>query len=86
LKNPSLYNGLVEAHERIRKYFGSEAQPVLDLVKGFEGDDDVRLFVFIPTTLPPDEALDTLDELYEQWWLVRLSAVQPKSSIDVEYV
>ncbi|PLS84759.1 MAG: hypothetical protein CYG60_16210 [Actinobacteria bacterium] len=83
---PSLSNLLTDAHDKIRKYFGSDAHAVLEMVKGRETDDDERLFVYIQTELSSDEALDRLDDLYEQWWLDALSGVRPKLSIDVEYV
>ena len=84
--NSSLYKLLEEAHERIRKYFGPDARVVLDAIKDSEMDENERLFAFIQTSLSADDALDHLDELYEQWWLDRLSTVQPKMSIDVEFV
>jgi len=83
--NPSLPGLLERAHDKIAEHFGSDVHAVLDLVKGFEADDDKRLFVFVQTDLDVDEALDRLDALYEQWWIKALSAVQPKLSIDVEY-
>lgn len=85
-KNPSLRGLLARAHNKIREYFGSDVHAVLEMVKGFEADDDERLFVFIQTELSSDEALDRLDELYDRWWLGTLSGVQPKLNIDVEYV
>ncbi len=85
-KHPPLASVLKEAHERIRKYFGQDARVVLDAIKDSEMDDNERLFAFVQTNLSADDALDRLDELYEQWWLDRLSMVQPKMSIDVEFV
>lgn len=85
-ENPFLFDLLVKAHDKIREYFGSDVQAVSEMVKGFEADDDERLFVFIQTELSSDEALDRLDELYERWWLDALSGVRPKFSIDVEFV
>lgn len=85
-QHPSLSSLLTDAHDKIRKYFGPDAHAVLDVIKDGEMDDRERLFVFIQTDLPVDEALDSLDELYEQWWLGALSGVRPKLSIDVEFV
>lgn len=85
-ENPSLCGLLKEARDKIAEHFGDEVLVVLDLVKGFEADDDERLFVFVQTELSPDEALDHLDELYEEWWLGALATAQPKFSIDVEYI
>lgn len=84
--NPSLTKLLEEAGERIRKYFGPDVRVVLDIIKDSEMDDHERLFVFVQTDLSVDDALGYLDELYEQWWLDALSTVQPKISIDVEFV
>lgn len=85
-QNPSLPSLLWDARGKIYEYFGSDVYAVLEMVKGFEADDDERLFVFIQTELSSDEALDRLDELYERWWLGALSGVRPKLNIDVEYV
>ena len=83
---PSLFNLLKEAHEQIRKYFGQDVRVALDAIKDGEMDDSERLFAFVQTELSADDALDRLYELYEQWWLDALSGVQPKMSIDVEFV
>lgn len=84
--HPSLHKPLEEAHERICKYFGPDTRIVLDAIKDSEMDNNERLFAFVQTELSADDALDRLDELYEQWWLDRLSTIQPKMSIDVEFV
>lgn len=85
-RHPSLCSLLTHAHDKIRKYFGPDTCAVLDVIKDNEVDDVERLFIFIQTDLSADEALDRLDELYEQWWLDALSTVRPKLSIDVEFV
>ncbi len=85
-QHPSLSSVLTDAHDKIREYFGSDTHAVLDVIKDSEMDDHERLFVFVQTELSADDALDRLDELYEQWWLGALSAVRPKLSIDVEFV
>jgi len=84
--HPSLCDVLEEAREKIARFFGPDVDLILDLVTGFEADDDKRLFVFVQTDLAVNEALDRLDALYEQWWIDALSRVSPKLSIDVEYL
>lgn len=83
---PSLYSLLTDVHDKVHEYFSLDAYAILDVVQDSEVDDAERLFVFIQTDLSADEALDRLDELYEQWWLDALSAVWPKLSIDVEFI
>lgn len=85
-QNPSLFNLLMNARDKIREHFGSDAHVVLEAVKGLEADNDKRLFVFVQTESSSDEALDRLDELYEKWWIDALSTARPKLSIDVEYI
>lgn len=84
--NPALFEMLRVARDKIAEYFGPETCAVLDVIKDNEVDDDERLFVFIQTTLGADEALDLLDELYERWWLDALAEIQPKLSMDVEFI
>ena len=85
-QNPFLTELLLVAPGKIRKYFGSGPQLALKVVKDPEVGKDRRLFVLIRTELHPEDALDRLDELYDDWWLDMLSRANHKLSIDVEYV
>jgi hypothetical protein len=69
--HPSLEKLLIEAHGKIREYFGSDASAALEVFTDYEGDDGDKgpLFAIIDSSLPPDEAFDRLDRLDEEWWL-----------------
>jgi hypothetical protein len=85
-ENAFLGRLLFTAHERIREYFGPGVRLDVKVVKDPEVGEDRRLFVLIRTEMHPDDALDRLDELYDNWWLDVLSKADHKMSIDVEYV
>jgi hypothetical protein len=85
-QNLFLIDLLLIAHGKIRKYFGTGPRLDLKVVKDPEVGEDRRLFVLIRTKLHPEDALDQLDELYDDWWLDALSKADHKMSIDVEYI
>lgn len=85
-RNPALNDVLRKARDEIAEQFGPETCAVLDVIKDGEMDNKERLFVFVQTSLGADEALDSLDEFYERWWLDVLSRIQPKVSVDVEFI
>jgi hypothetical protein len=85
-ENAFLGSLLFLTHKRAREYFGPGVRLAVKVIKDPEVGEDRRLFVLIPTEMHPDEALDRLDELYDDWWLDVLSKADHKMSIDVEYV
>ena len=85
-ENAFLGGLLFITHKRVREYFGPGVRLDVKVVKDPEVGEDRRLFVLIRTEMHPDEALDRLDELYDDWWLDVLSEANHKMSIDVEYV
>lgn len=84
-ENPSLRNLLIEAHNKIREYFGSDTPVALDVLREPDAKNGGRLFVLILTTLRPKEALSRLDELDRGWWLGALSQARGKVTIDIDY-
>ena len=65
---PHLIPLLNEAADVIPRYFGENAQPVLEVFFGREFDDQIgQLFAEIRTSLD-DEAYDRLERFDEEWW------------------
>jgi hypothetical protein len=82
---PFLVPLLGEAHDKIGEYFGPHPKVVLEVVTDPEADDDRRLFVFNQTSPPPDETLDRLDRLDDDWWLDAGDRGEGKFCLDVEF-
>ena len=80
---PFLISLLLEAYSKIGNYF-PYPQVFLEVVTDPEAFDDYQLVVSIATNLDPDEAVDTLERLDEDWWLDALDRAQGKLCIDVE--
>jgi hypothetical protein len=75
---------LKEAYDEIRKYFPS-AVLILDILIDPEATDEKELAILIRTSLHPDEALDRLDLLDEEWWLDASLDTGEKLSIHLEF-
>jgi hypothetical protein len=83
--HPFLVPLLVEAYGKIAAYFEPQPEVVLEVVTDPEADDDRRLFVFIQTSLLPEEALDRLDRLDDDWWLDAGDRGEGKLCLHVEF-
>ncbi len=77
---------LFEAYIQIEQHFRSNPQVFLQVVTDPEAADDRELFIFIGTNLPPDEALDRLDRLDEEWWFDAMDSSKGGLCIDVEFL
>jgi len=66
--NPYLLPLLMEAYSRIRNFFPSE---ILFLEVATDPDEigDKQLVIYICTDLSPQEAIDKLNQLDDNWWL-----------------
>jgi hypothetical protein len=83
--HPFLVPLLVEAHGKIDEYFGPQSDVVLEVVTDPEADDDRELFAFIQTHFPPEETLQKLDRLDQEWWLAASHRSKNKLCIHVEH-
>ena len=83
---PFLVPLLVEAYDKIGEYFGSNPAVVLEVVTDPEADDDRELFAFIQTNCAPEEALDRLNRLDQEWWLDASDRSEGKLCIHTEFV
>ena len=81
---PSLIPLVVEAHERIRDYFGSSTELVLEVITDPEATEDYELVIFVRTNLSPDDAFSKLEQLDEEWWLDASSEIREKLCIHME--
>lgn len=75
---------LVEASEIIPRFFPKGTKVALRLIPDREAMAHEDLFGIIHTSLPPDEALDRLDQLDEAWWLATAVSARGKLTLDVE--
>ncbi|MCI0692184.1 hypothetical protein L0337_09300 [candidate division KSB1 bacterium] len=75
----------METYDKIGNYFGPQPEVVLEVVADPEADDDRELFTFIRTSLPPQEALEKLDQLDENWWLDAGDQADGKLCIHLEF-
>lgn len=82
---PFLVPLLVEAHDKIGEYFEPQPEVVLEVVADPEADDERELFAFIQTSLLPEEALDRLERLDDDWWLDAADRGEGKLCLHVEF-
>jgi hypothetical protein len=82
---PSLIPLIVEAHKRIRDYFGSSTELVLEVITDPEATEDYELVIFVRTNLSPDDAFSMLEQLDEEWWLDASSEMREKICIHMEF-
>lgn len=66
-KHPFLVPLLLEAPARIRQYF-PDSPLFLQYVPDPESDDE-KLVAYIATNLAPEEAIDTLEQFDDNWWV-----------------
>ncbi len=60
---------LFEAYPHLLEHFGPDLKVMLKVVGDPEAEDVERLFAYLLTSLPPEEALIRLDSLDEEWFL-----------------
>ncbi len=60
---------LAEARERIPEYFGDDAPLVLEMRTDPEWSCPPELFLYVVTTLEPEEVSRRLEALEDGWWL-----------------
>lgn len=82
---PFLIPLLLEARDKVQEYFPG-SPTVLETVSDPEASGDDQLVLFIVTDSDPEQVLDSLDRLDENWWLDALDRAQGKLGISVEFV
>jgi hypothetical protein len=66
--HPYLVQLLLDTHREIKAYFPN-SEVFLDMsIEPEEADDKENLIGSIATDLPSDEALETLEKFYDNWW------------------
>ncbi len=80
-----LVNLLLEALAKVKNCFGQDSQIALEVVRDPE-DGDCKLFAFVLTALPVEEALALRDQLDDEWWLEASERGQGQLIIDVEFI
>ena len=78
---PSLVALLLEARCKIQEYF-PDSNTYLEIFRSRESADDDQLVIYIATKMDPDDVLDSLDRLDEDWWLSALDRAQGKLGIN----
>lgn len=82
--NPHFLTLLMEAYGRIRYYFPSEIL-LLDAVTDPDEIENKQLVIYICTDLSPQDAIDKLDQLDDNWLLNATDLSGCKLLIQVEY-
>ncbi len=82
---PFLVQLLIEARNAIARCFGEFQKVALEVVTDPEAENDRELFAFIQTNLEPNDALDKLDRLDQEWWLAESDRAKSKLCIHVEF-
>lgn len=67
--HPHLIEILFEAYPHLLEHLGPDLKVALKVVSDPEAEDSKRLFAYLLTSLPPEEALIRLDRLDEEWFL-----------------
>lgn len=84
-EHPHLVPLLVEAYFQVAKYFQDEPEVVLEVVTDQEADNYRELFVFIQTTLTPEQAIARLSRFDRDWWLDESHRAQGNLCVHVEF-
>jgi len=82
---PAILSLVLEAHDRIRDYFGYSTELVLEVITDPEATEDYELVIFVRTSLSPDDAFTMLELLDEEWWLDASSDMNEKLCVHVEF-
>ncbi len=82
---PFLVPLLVEAYDKIGEYFGSNPAVILEVVTDPEADDYRELFAFIQTNFAPEEVLDRINRLDQEWGLDASHRSDGKLCIHTEF-
>jgi len=83
--NPDIAPLIAATYYQIPFYFES-APLVLRVEDGFDEDDEEpQLALYIPTDLPPAEALAKLRELDQNWWLDAMDLAHGKMTVNIMY-
>ncbi|HET6383834.1 MAG TPA: hypothetical protein VFJ58_10620 [Armatimonadota bacterium] len=82
-RNPGLEHVLYQTAEHAAAYFGSGAAIRLRVYRSRESLEEEELVVLIQTTAEPEEALQMLYRLQDEWWFHQPASETGRVSIDV---
>jgi len=85
-QNPLLALVASDAPRNIARFFDDHPALILQVVPDSEEPDFGRLYVFIRTERPVEEAITRLRELDMAWWLHVDPSIRRKMSVDIEPV
>jgi hypothetical protein len=78
-----LYKPLFEAHSIIEEIFGQRIKIELKIVTDVDVDEHQELFAYIYTDLPPEDALEKLDQFDEEWLLDNIEIFNEKLNFNI---
>jgi hypothetical protein len=67
-RHPLLVQLLLDTYKEIKAYFPGSSIFLDMSIDLEEADDKENLIGSIATDLPPDEAIETLENFYDNWW------------------
>lgn len=83
---PELIDFLLDAYAQLQSHFGPGVQAALEVVRDPEVENSEKLFAYILSPLPVDEALARLDALDEDWFLDQLDRVGGRFNFNLQFV
>lgn len=76
---------ITEMLAKVQQYFGADAEINLEVIQDPE-DGNSKLFAFIITSLPVNEALLQRDRFDEEWWLAASEEFQGQLIFDIKFI
>lgn len=83
---PELIPVLIRAHDLISAYFGDQPRVQLKLVRDPEIPAQPKLFAYIQTELPVDEAMDLANQLDNDWFDSQPASIDDLFMIALRFV
>jgi hypothetical protein len=81
--NNYLYKLLLEAYTLTEEIFGQDVKVELKIVTDLDIDEYQELFAYIYTNLPPEDALEKLDQFDEEWLLDKIETINEKLNFNI---
>ncbi|MBM3243103.1 hypothetical protein FJZ31_43140 [Candidatus Poribacteria bacterium] len=83
---PFLTEFLFEAFWEIERFFGRSPHVALKVITDPEIAGENQLFAYIHTTLSPEESLNRMDSLDEEWFLNQIDRTKGKFNFNIDFV
>ena len=85
-ENLFLFDLLKEIPQRLKKFFGENAELAVELFSEPEMPSSKEIFVLVITNDEAEKARSKMDKFDEKWWLENLGKANCKLNVSLEYV